>query len=340
MEMTLTEIARIVGGEVKGDPGLLIRGAAPFEAASEDQITYAGDGKRLKKIDETGAGAVIVPADFEGDRKGLLGVKHPQAAFARVLAHFHPPSTPAPGVHPSAVIGDGVRIGDDVSIGPLVVVGDHATLGNRVVLHGRAYVGDQVEIGDDVVIHPNASVLERCKIGSRVIIHAGTVIGSDGFGFAPEGEAYVKIPQIGVVQIDDDVEIGANNAIDRAAFHKTRICRGVKTDNLVHIAHNVTIGEDSILVAQVGISGSTTLGRHVVLAGQVGVVGHIDLGDHVMVGAQGGVVQSVPSGEVVSGSPSMPHRLWLRVRRLLTRLPDMKKTLTQLEKRVSKLETD
>ncbi len=338
MELTVSEIARIVGGEVKGDPDVLIRGAAPFEEASEHDITYAGDRKHLKKIDETAAGAVIAPSDFEKEGRTLLGAANPHVAFARVFAHLHPGSRPAPGVHPSAIIGEGVGIGDDVSIGPLVIVGRNATLGSRVVLHGHVFIGDDVTIGDDVVLYPNVTVLERCRIGNRVIIHSGSVIGSDGFGYAQDGDLSVKIPQIGVVQIDDDVEIGANNTIDRATFDKTWICRGVKTDNLIQIAHNVTIGEDCILVAQVGIAGSSILGKHVVLGGQAGVAGHVTLGDYVMVGSQGAVVQSVGDREIVSGSPSMPHRLWLRVRRLLTRLPQMKSKLSELEKRISTLE--
>ena len=189
-------------------------------------------------------------------------------------------------------------------------------------------------------IHPNVTILERCKIGNRVIIHAGAVIGSDGFGFAPEGEKYYKVPQIGIVQIDDDVEIGALNAIDRATFGKTWIQRGVKTDNLVHIAHNVIVGENSILVAQVGISGSVTIGKHAVFAGQAGVAGHLNIGDNVIIGPQAGVAKSVPNGEVLSGSAAIPHRLWLRVQRVLPMLPEILKRLAEVEKRLKKIEKD
>lgn len=193
-------------------------------------------------------------------------------------------------------------------------------------------------MGNDVQIYPNVTILERCRIGSRVIIHAGTVIGSDGFGFVPDGKKYYKIPHIGIVQIDDDVEIGAGNAIDRATIGKTWIRRGAKTDNLVHIAHNVTVGEDTALLGQVGISGSVTIGKNAVLAGQVAVADHITIGDEVTASGQTAIVKSVPRGEIVSGTYAMPHRLWLRVQQILPKLPELKKKLTEIEKRLKKIE--
>jgi UDP-3-O-[3-hydroxymyristoyl] glucosamine N-acyltransferase len=199
-------------------------------------------------------------------------------------------------------------------------------------------IGDNVTIGDDVRLYPRVTVLERCRLGHRVIIQAGSVIGSDGFGFAPDGDIYHKIPHTGIVQIDDDVEIGAGNTIDRGTFGMTHIQKGVKTDNLVHIAHNVTVGENTLLVAQVGISGSTTIGRHVVLAGQVGVAGHIHIGDHVMVAGQSGIASDVPAGQILSGSIAMPHKTWLRVQRTIPRLPELRKQVSALEKRLRSLE--
>ncbi|RLI67760.1 MAG: UDP-3-O-(3-hydroxymyristoyl)glucosamine N-acyltransferase, partial [Candidatus Gerdarchaeota archaeon] len=201
-------------------------------------------------------------------------------------------------------------------------------------------VGDGVRIGNDVIINSNVSVLKDCKIGNRVIIHAGSVIGSDGFGFANDGNRYHKIPQIGIVRIDDDVEIGACNTIDRATFGQTWIKRGVKTDNLVHIAHNVVVGEDTVLVAQVGISGSVTIGNHAILAGQAGVAQHVNIGDRVTIGGQSGISKSVPSDQIISGTPGMPHRLWLKTSSVITKLPDMKKQLNNLEKRMQGLEKD
>jgi UDP-3-O-[3-hydroxymyristoyl] glucosamine N-acyltransferase len=211
-------------------------------------------------------------------------------------------------------------------------------LGHRVVLYPNVVIGDNVIIGDDVKVLPNVTIYERCIIGNRVTIHAGSVIGSDGFGFAPEGQTYIKIPHTGIVQIDDDVEIGANNTIDRATFGKTWIQSGVKTDNLVHIAHNVTVGENSLLVGQVGISGSVNIGKNAILAGQAGIAGHLSVGNGAIVGPQAGVAKSVPDGETVSGSSAMPHRLWLRMQRILPKLPELAKKLSEVERRLKRFE--
>ena len=338
MELSLVKIAEIVEGELRGNTGIKIRGAASFEEATGDEITFAGNAKFLRRIDETGAGAVIVPRDFQAAAKNLIRVENPQLAFIKVLNLLHPPSKPEPGISSSAYIGKNFICGKDVSITPFVVIGDNVTLGNRVFIHPNAVIGDNVSIGDDVLIYPNVTILERCIIGNRVTIHAGTVIGSDGFGFSPEGGKYHKIPHIGIVQIDDDVEIGAGNTIDRATFGKTRICRGVKTDNLVQIAHNVTVGEDTILVAQVGISGSVTIGEKAILAGQAGIAGHLNIGDKAIVGPKAGVAKSVLEGQVVSGAPAIPHKLWLRVHQVLPRLPEFIKKISKIEKRLDKIE--
>jgi len=207
--------------------------------------------------------------------------------------------------------------------------------------NGPYYVasGDSVRLGDDVEIHPNVSILRACIIGNRVIIHAGTVIGSDGFGYAAEANHHIKRPHFGIVQIDDDVEIGANNAIDRGTFDKTWIKQGVKTDNLVHIAHNVTIGENTLIVAQAGIAGSVTIGSNVILAGQSGISQHLAVGNNAIVGPQAGIVKSVKDGEIVSGTPGMPHRLWLKVQRILPRLPEIKQSIKKIDKRLAALES-
>jgi len=350
MELSLGEIAEILDGKAEGDIHKRIRRAAPFEYASDEDITYANNPGFLKNMDETGAGAIIVPEHFQdvlsGRPKNLIRVKNPYAAFAKILKRFHPPlkasylteqNTGTSGINATVHIGKHFKAGENLSTGPFAVIGDNVTIGDRVAIHPGAVIGDNVEIGSDTLIYPNVTILERCKIGSRVIIHAGTVIGSDGFGFAPDGEIYHKIPHTGIVQIDDDVEIGAGNTIDRGTFGRTWIQRGVKTDNLVHIAHNVTVGENTLLVAHVGIAGSVTIGKHAILAGQTGVAGHLSIGDNVTVGPQSGVTKSVPNGETVSGSPEMPHNLWLRVQRIIPMLPEMKKKLTELEKKVSQL---
>lgn len=346
MERSLAEIAELVSGDIKGEPGKMIRGAAPFETATGEDITYAGSAKFLKNLHQTGAGTVIIPRDepvVKALEAGGLPPKdyilavHPYVAFAKVLGMFYPPRVPERSISPRACIGRNFTCGEAPFIGAGVVIGDNVTLGDRAILYPNTVIGDHAVIGDHVRIYPNVTILDRCRIGNRVIIHAGTVIGSDGFGFAPDGEQYHKIPHTGIVQIDDDVEIGAGNTIDRATFGKTWIKSGVKTDNLVHIAHNVTVGENSVFVAQVGIAGSATLGNHVILAGQAGVGGHLTVGNRVTVGPRGGVTESVPDGEIVSGMPHMPHRLWLRVQRIIPRLPELKKKIEALEKKVNGL---
>ena len=338
MELSLARIAEIIEGNVIGEVNKMIQGIAPFDEATGGEITFAENVKYLKKIGETNSGAVIVPRDFETSSKTIVQVDNPKLAFAKVLELFNPQRKPTQGISSSAYVGRQFTCGGEVSIAPFSVIGDNVTFGNRVTLYPHVVIGDNVLMGDDVTIFPNVTILASCRIGNRVTIHAATVIGSDGFGFAPDGKKYYKIPHTGIVQIDDDVEIGAGNTIDRATFGKTWIRQGVKTDNLVHIAHNVTVGKNSVIVAQVGISGSVTIGENAILAGQAGVVGHLTIGDNVTVGAQSGVAKSIKGDEVVSGSPAVPHRLWLKVQRIVPRLPELKKKLEEIDKRLRKIE--
>ena len=339
MKVPLSKIARLLQGHVIGDSDRMISDAAPFELAGVNEITVAGSAKFLKKMTDCNAAAILVSRDISDKDYNLVQVDNPMVAFAKVMQYFHPPAQPRSATHPGAVIGKEFKCGQNVTISPMVVIGDQVTVGDQVWLHPGVVIGNHVVIGNDVTIHPNVTILERCTIGDRVIIHSGSVIGSDGFGYAPDGKCYHKIPHTGIVQIDDDVEIGANNTIDRATFGKTLIGRGVKTDNLVHVAHNVIVGENTVLVAQVGISGSVTIGKNAILAGQAGVAGHLTIGDGATVGPQTGVGKSVPDGQIVSsGIPEMPHRLWLRVQRLIPKLPDFSKRLAGLEKRLKILE--
>ena len=341
METSLSQIAALVQGNIIGNAEELIRGAAPFELAGEGQITVASSAKFLKKIDGCAAAAVIVPMDFKADTHNLLQVDVPMVAFAKIMQYFHPPIQPATGIDPTAVVGENFKCGQNVTVGSQAVIGRQVTIGDRVWIQPGVVVGDGVVIGNDVIIYPNVTIQARCIVGNRVIIHAGTVIGSDGFGFAPDGKSYHKIPHIGTVHIDDDVEIGANNTIDRGTFGKTYIGRGVKTDNLVHIAHNVSLGDNTVLVAQVGISGSVTIGKNAILAGQAGVAGHLTVGDGATVGPKTGVGKPVPDGQIVSaGIPEMPHRLWLRVVRMIPKLPELGKRLAALEKKFKRLEEE
>lgn len=338
MKKRLKELAEWVGGVVVGDGDALITGVAPIEGAQEGEITFVANPKYLPKLNETRASAVIVSKEIRSAPRNLICVDNPYLAFAKVLQLFHPRSYEAKGVDPKAWVSPLARLGQDVSIFPFVYVGDRSVIGDRVTLFPGVYVGEDVVIGEDSILYANVSLYPRTRIGKRAVIHSGVVIGSDGFGFVKDGRRNFKIPQVGIVEIGDDVEIGANTTIDRAAMGKTVIGRGVKIDNLVQVAHNVTIGDDSIVVAQVGISGSTRIGQNVTLGGQVGIAGHLKIGDNVMVGAQSGVAQDLPANGAYTGSPAIEHREFLRMALSLPKVPGMRKTLGDLEKRLAKIE--
>jgi UDP-3-O-[3-hydroxymyristoyl] glucosamine N-acyltransferase len=335
---SVAELAALVGGRVEGDGAVEIVGMASLEDAGEGQISFLADLRHVSRLEKTRASALIVPGALPSFPKPLIRTPNPYAAYAKVQTFFARKDYEALGVGAGAHVAPEARIGREVSIYPFVYVGNRSTIGDRVVLFPGVYVGEDVQIGEGTVLYPNVAVMDGCRIGKRVIVHGGTVIGSDGFGFAPDKDGYIKIPQVGIVEIEDDVEIGANCAIDRAAMGKTLIKKGVKTDNLVQIAHNVVVGENTLLVAQVGIAGSTEIGSWAALGGQAGVVGHIKIGDRARVGAQAGVGQEVQAGETVSGSPAFPHREWLRAQVVFPKLPEMRKNLSALGKRVEALE--
>lgn len=337
-QATLEELAALVGGKVEGDGSLPIRGIASLEEAGEGEITFLAEIKHSRRLEKTRASAAIVPANLPSIPKPLIRTPNPYLAYAKVQVFFQQKPLVPRGVDSRAFIGGGVKIGRDVSIYPFVHVGEGSEIGDRAVLYPGVYLGESVQVGEGSVLYPNVVVMDRCVVGKRVILHPGTVIGSDGFGFARDGAKFVKIPQVGIVVIEDDVEIGANCAVDRAAMGKTWIKRGVKTDNLIQIGHNVTVGEDTVIVAQVGIAGSTEIGNRVALGGQVGVVGHIKIGDGAMIGAQAGVGQDVAPGQILSGSPAFPHREWLRAQAAFPKLPEMKRALADLEKRMKQIE--
>jgi UDP-3-O-[3-hydroxymyristoyl] glucosamine N-acyltransferase len=338
MELSIREIAELVDGELLGSGDSVVKGVAPLDRAGPEDISFAVSEKYRAQVGQTHACAVLVPLGFQEPKKTLVRVKNPYLAMAKVSTLLHTVSEPVLGISQMAYVGNNFKCGTDISVYPGAFIGDDVTVGNGVTLHPGVILGKGVELGDDVVIHPNVSILERCRIGSRVVIHAGTVIGSDGFGHAPDGDRYHKIPQTGIVRIDGDVEIGACNTIDRATFGATWIKRGVKTDNQVHIAHNVVVGENTLLVAQVAIAGSVTIGHNTILAGQVGVAQHLTIGNRVIIGPRSGIGKSVPDGEIVSGAPGMPHRLWLKTSNIIKKLPDMKMKLKSLEERIKMLE--
>ena len=310
MQLSLPELAALVGGQFaeEADPPLLLRGFAGILEAEEGDLTFYAHPRYLSRLKKCRASAALVPLDFQEEVKLVcIRVADPMAAFATLVERYASKPVPyEPGIHPTAVIGAGVTLGADVSIQPYAVIEAGATIGARTVIGTHGFVGRNASVGSDCQLHTRVVLGERCLVGDRVIIHAGTVIGSDGFGFELENGRHVKIPQIGIVQIDSDVELGANVTVDRARFGRTWIQEGTKVDNLVHIAHNAIIGKHCLLVAQVGISGSTRLGQYVTLAGQVGVVGHVELADGVVVGAQGGVSKNLPTSGLYLGSPALP----------------------------------
>jgi UDP-3-O-[3-hydroxymyristoyl] glucosamine N-acyltransferase len=334
---TLKEIADLVGGSIVGIEQVLIRGINSLAEAKEGEISLYVDRRYEKELKETKASALLVAKVTDAYHGPQVVVPHPALAHARVAQLFSSPHPRFPGISERTVVHETSVIGSNPSIFPLVYVGEKAHIGDEVILYPGVFVGDRVRIGNKTVIFPNVTILPDCIIGNEVVIRAGTVIGSDGFGFVRDGRGNVRVPQLGIVQIDDHVEIGANNCIDRAAMGKTWIKRGVKTDNLVHIAHNVVVGEDTLIAAQTAIGGSAHIGKEVVIGGQVAISDHIRIEDRAMIGSQSGVAKSLGPGEIVSGSPAMAHRLWLRTSGIIPRLPDLSERLRKLEKKVEAL---
>jgi len=339
MRKTLKEIAAFVGGEVVGDGSIIITGASGIKEAQAGDITFVANPKYAPLIAKTKASAIVTSGDIQSPDKPILRTDNPSLAFAKIISFIYPQEIARPkGVHPSVVMGAKVRLGKNICIGAYVVIEDEVSIADNTVIYSGSFIGHHTVIGSDCLIYPNVSIRERITIGSRVIIHSGTVIGADGFGFANIEGVHYKIPQIGIVEIQDDVEIGANVTIDRARFDKTIIGKGTKIDNLVQIAHNVVIGENSIIVAQVGISGSTVIGKNVTLAGQAGLVGHITVGDGAIVAAQGGVTKSVPANTMVSGYPAKPHDIARKVNACVQNLPRLYKLVDELKKKIAELE--
>jgi UDP-3-O-[3-hydroxymyristoyl] glucosamine N-acyltransferase len=337
--LTLAEIAALVGGEVRGAGERRITGIAPLHAASASDITWIVHPKHRQALAESKAGAVLVNERFGNTPMPAVVCANVERAVAQLLGAFGPPPpTPEPGVHPSAVVAAEARLGEGVSVGPYVVIGPRATIGARTILHAGVHVGEDCAIGADCRLWNHVVVRERCRLGDRVIIHPGAVIGADGFGYYFDGGRHNKVPHPGIVVIGNDVEIGANACIDRSKSGATTIGDGVKIDNLVQIAHNVEIGANSVICAQVGIAGSARLGRMVVLGGQVGIRDNIVLHDGVLVAACSCVPQDVPAGTRMSGVPAVESRQFLRENASLHRLPELVAEFARLAKRVEKLE--
>jgi len=340
MSIPLKEIAERLKGQIIGDENILVKGVAAIDEAGAGELTFVSHPKYEKKAAETKAAVLMTRKAIEGVSTTFLIVADPYFSFAELLALFHPRKKKAPGVHASATLGKNVSIGEGACIGPSATLEDGVVIGADTQISAGVFVGEGSRIGAESIIYPNVTIRESVQIGKRVIIHSGTVVGSDGFGFAFHAGKYTKIPQIGGVTIEDDVEIGANVAIDRAAMGQTVIGRGTKLDNLVQVGHNVKIGSDTILVSQVGISGSTQIGNYVTLAGQVGVAGHLSIGDKVVVGGKSGVTKDIPAGSMVSGFPSIPHKAWLKSQATFQQLPALRKLVNELRQKVTQLETE
>ncbi len=341
MLMSLGEIAKLVDGQVIGDEDIAITGVAGIKEAREGDITFVANPRYASLMNTTRASATIVGPGVENNHRPLIKTKNPYLAFTMVmnlLANGNGEVLPPPSIHPTVILGKNVELGSNVSLQPYVVIEDDVQVGDKVIIYPHVYLGRKSRIGDETLIYPHVTIREKIVIGKRVIIHSSTVVGSDGFGFAPVKGVHHKVPQIGTVIVEDDVEIGANVAIDRGTIGKTVIGKGTKIDNLVQIAHNVVIGENSIIVAQAGISGSATLGKGVTMAGQSGVAGHLTIGDNTAVAARAGVMKSLPPDSLVSGFPARPHQKEKRIKASLQRLPELCKTLGQLLKRVAGLE--
>jgi UDP-3-O-[3-hydroxymyristoyl] glucosamine N-acyltransferase len=335
--MTLREIADLVSGHVQPEhANIEIHGPASLLEAGPGDIAFFGNAKYIPALRATQATAVLVPHGFaEEIAQARIWVDNPSAAFAAILARFAPEPIAYPaGVHPTAVISEGAQIDASAHVGAGAVIEAGAKIGARSVIGTQCYVGHHVSLGDDCFLHPHVTIRERCKIGHRVQLHSGVVVGSDGFGYELKDGRHVKIPQTGIVQIDDDVEIGANTAIDRARFGRTWIQQGAKIDNLVQIAHNVRVGAHSIICSQVGISGSTRIGSYVTLAGQAGIVGHIEIGDRTIVAAQTGLSRSLKPGEVVCGSPARELQTWKEQMAMVNRLGKLYARVKKLEEKL------
>lgn len=334
VKLTVAELAELVGGKVVGDPDRMIEGVGKIETARPSQVTFLANPRYTPYLSRSKAGAVLVPPGTKVVGPTLVEVKNPYLAFLTLLERFSPKETwTETGVHPTAVLEEGVELGPEVAIGAFCFIGRATQIGARTVLFPHVVVGPECRIGDDCRIYPRTTLRERVRIGNRVVIQPGAVIGADGFGFVPDTGEYRKIPQIGTVVIEDDVEIGANTTIDRATMEETRVGAGTKLDNLIQVAHNVVIGKNCVIAAQTGISGSTRIGRDVRVAGQVGFVGHISVGDGAQVGAKSGVGRNIPSGGVFSGHYARPHSLWRRIEACMARLPDLFRRVRALESR-------
>ncbi|MDR1780720.1 MAG: UDP-3-O-(3-hydroxymyristoyl)glucosamine N-acyltransferase [Tannerella sp.] len=341
MEFSAQELATFLNGTVEGDPNVKVSSFAKIEEGEKGSLTFLANPKYEHYIYTTNASIVLVNSDFTPSSKiaaTLLKVPDAYVALASLMEMVDQAQRERKtGIHPSAVIAESAKVGANVFIGAMAYIGENVVVGDGCTVHPLAVIGESVIVGNDSIIYPHVTIYPKCVVGQRCIIHAGAVIGADGFGFAPDGEGYKKIPQMGNVVLEDDVEVGANTAIDRAVMGSTLIHRGAKLDNLIQVAHNVEIGENTVMAAQVGIAGSSKIGNHCMFAGQVGIAGHLRIGDKVMLGAQSGVMRDVPEGETVMGYPAFRSKDFFRSYAVFGKLPDMYRELASLRREVDEL---
>jgi len=333
----LSELAGWIGGRVEGDPGRLIRGVAPLEDAGPEDLSFLTNPKYKAAAEASRAGALLVAPGTGVPGRDLLISEDPYSALAEILDRLHPATRPAPGISPDARVASDVTVGRDVALAPFSVVGAGGRLGDRVSLGAGVVIGEGCVIGDDSVLMPRVVLYPNTSVGARCVIHAGAVLGADGFGFATSAGRHRKMPQLGRVVIEDDVEIGANTTIDRGTLGETRIGRGTKIDNLVMVAHGVTIGAHGLLAAQSGISGSTRIGDNVTVAGQSGMSGHLKIGERVVVAAKSAVFSDVADGSFVAGIPAVDHRAWKRSMAAAKLLPELRSRILALENELDEL---
>ena len=334
MPYTIADIAKLLGGEVLGDASLVLKGFAPADRAQPGDLTFAENESYFARAEQSAASAIIIDGPGASSRKTLIRVPNARVAFAKVLPLFFPEPVFAAGIHPTATVSASACVDPTAHVGPHCILGEKVRIGPRSVLQGLNSVGAECLLGEDVNLFPNVTLYPRTEVGDRVRIHSGTVVGSDGFGYVFDNGIHRKVPQIGNVIICDDVELGANVTVDRGALGPTVVGKGTKIDNLVQIAHNVTVGEHCIIVSQAGVAGSTKLGNYVVLGGQVGLAGHLKIGNRVSVAAQSGVMNNIPDGEKWIWTPAQPDRTAKRQMIALQQLPELFRRVKDLEKKL------
>lgn len=343
MEFSAQQIAGFLNGTIEGDPNVKVSNFSKIEEGKPGTLTFLANLKYAHHIYNTEASIVLVNNDFKPEqpiRATLVKVENAYAALAMLLNLVEQSKSKKKGVDSTAFIAASATVSDDCYVGNFAYIGEGVKMGKNCMVYPHAYIGDHVTVGDNCVFYPHATVYENCTIGNNCILHAGSVVGADGFGFAPEGETYKKIPQLGNVIIEDDVEIGANTTIDRAVMDSTIIRRGVKLDNLVQIAHNVEVGENTVMAAQVGIAGSVKVGKHCMFGGQVGLAGHIHVADHVVFGAQAGVIRDVKEATTLLGAPAINAKNFMRSSAIFNRLPDIYRSLGQMQREIEQLKKE